>query len=409
MTTLFTNGNLVDVIGQTVLTGGSILVENGMIKEVGTSIAAPDGAKVVDLGGRTVLPGLFNCHVHMCSDAGTGAKETISDAAVTIRALKNLKTLLNSGVTYIRDAGAPKYIDVDLHDAQLKGEILAPEMQTACRCICMTGGHGHDSGREADGPDDCRRAAREQLKAGANWIKVMATGGVMTKGVEPGSPQLTEEELRAAIEEAHKAGAKTFTHAQGMEGIKNALRAGVDSIEHGAQPDAAITALYKEKGAFQVATLSPALPYALFDRSVSHATYEQQENGKVVFDGIIAMARENLANGIPVGLGTDTGCPYITHYDMWRELCYFVKYCGVTPAFALHTATLLNARLAGIDGETGSIEAGKAADLIVCAKDPLADLSALRTLSMVIKGGYRVEHPAPKKLPEVERELDKFL
>ena len=152
-----------------------------------------------------------------------------------------------------------------------------------------------------------------------------------------------------------------------------------------------------------------ALPYALFDRSVSHATYEQQENGKVVFDGIIAMARENLANGIPVGLGTDTGCPYITHYDMWRELCYFVKYCGVTPAFALHTATLLNARLAGIDGETGSIETGKAADLIVCAKDPLADLSALRTLSMVIKDGYRVEHPAPKKLPEVERELDKFL
>ena len=133
------------------------------------------------------------------------------------------------------------------------------------------------------------------------------------------------------------------------------------------------------------------------------------DKGKVVFDGIIAMARENLANGIPVGLGTDTGCPYITHYDMWRELCYFVKYCGVTPAFALHTATLLNARLAGIDGETGSIEAGKAADLIVCAKDPLADLSALRTLSMVIKDGYRVEHPAPKKLPEVERELDKFL
>ena len=202
---------------------------------------------------------------------------------------------------------------------------------------------------------------------------------------------------------------KVAAHVESPEGVRVALENGVDSIEHGAQPDAAITVLYKEKGAFQVATLSPALPYALFDRSVSHATYEQQENGKVVFDGIIAMARENLANGIPVGLGTDTGCPYITHYDMWRELCYFVKYCGVTPAFALHTATLLNARLAGIDGETGSIEAGKAADLIVCAKDPLADLSALRTLSMVIKGGYRVEHPAPKKLPEVERELDKFL
>ena len=217
------------------------------------------------------------------------------------------------------------------------------------------------------------------------------------------------EMVRAVCERAHAAGFSVAAHVESPEGVRVALENGVDSIEHGAQPDAAITALYKEKGAFQVATLSPALPYALFDRSVSHATYEQQENGKVVFDGIIAMARENLANGIPVGLGTDTGCPYITHYDMWRELCYFVKYCGVTPAFALHTATLLNARLAGIDGETGSIEAGKAADLIVCAKDPLADLSALRTLSMVIKGGYRVEHPAPKKLPEVERELDKFL
>ena len=217
------------------------------------------------------------------------------------------------------------------------------------------------------------------------------------------------ELVKAACDEAHRLGLQVAAHVESPEGVRVALENGVDSIEHGAQPDAAITALYKEKGAFQVATLSPALPYALFDRSVSHATYEQQENGKVVFDGIIAMARENLANGIPVGLGTDTGCPYITHYDMWRELCYFVKYCGVTPAFALHTATRLNARLAGIDGETGSIEAGKAADLIVCAKDPLADLSALRTLSMVIKDGYRVEHPAPKKLPEVERELDKFL
>ena len=225
------------------------------------------------------------------------------------------------------------------------------------------------------------------------------------------------ERTRAAIDAAVQR-AQRRARALGVElgGIAGTTISGIvlpqwgaGAAPHGAQPDAAITALYKEKGAFQVATLSPALPYALFDRSVSHATYEQQENGKVVFDGIIAMARENLANGIPVGLGTDTGCPYITHYDMWRELCYFVKYCGVTPAFALHTATLLNARLAGIDGETGSIEAGKAADLIVCAKDPLADLSALRTLSMVIKDGYRVEHPAPKKLPEVERELDKFL
>ena len=151
------------------------------------------------------------------------------------------------------------------------------------------------------------------------------------------------------------------------------------------------------------------MPYALFDRSISHATYEQQANGLVVFEGIVALAKACLAEGIPVGLGTDTGCPCITHYDMWRELCYFVKYCGVTPAFALHSATLLNAELAGIADVTGSVEAGKAADLIVCPADPLADLTALRRLSMVIRDGWRLENPTVKKMPEVERELDKFL
>ena len=147
----------------------------------------------------------------------------------------------------------------------------------------------------------------------------------------------------------------------------------------------------------------------MFDRSVTGASETEQYNGRLVMDGIIDCAKACLERGIPVGLGTDTGCPYITHYDMWRELCYFVKYCGVTPAFALHSATLGNAALAGIAGETGSIQPGKCADMIVCAADPLADLTALRTLDMVIKSGYRVEHPQVKKMDNVERELDKFL
>ena len=156
-----------------------------------------------------------------------------------------------------------------------------------------------------------------------------------------------------------------------------ALQNGVDSIEHGAQPNVEMIALFKQRKAFQISTISPALPYALFDRSISHATYEQQENGKIVFDGIVALAKANLAAGVPVGLGTDVGCPYSTHYDMWRELHYFVKYCGVTPAFALYSATKLNARLAGIGDLTGSIEADKQADLIVCSGNPLQNLSAL--------------------------------
>ena len=198
-------------------------------------------------------------------------------------------------------------------------------------------------------------------------------------------------------------------HVESPQGVLVALQNGVDSIEHGAMPNDEIIALFKEKNAFQVSTISPALPYALFDRSISHATYEQQENGKVVFDGIVALAKACLENGIPVGLGTDTGCPYITHYDMWRELCYFVKYCGVTPEFALYSATLLNAKLAKIDDITGSIEKGKFADMIVCEKNPLKDLSALRKLSAVIKEGYIINDPKIKKMPEAERELDKFL
>ena len=210
-------------------------------------------------------------------------------------------------------------------------------------------------------------------------------------------------------ERAHALGYTVAAHTESTEGVRIALQNGVDSIEHGAQPSDEMITLFKQRKAFQISTISPALPYALFDRSISHATYEQQENGKIVFDGIVALAKANLAAGVPVGLGTDVGCPYITHYDMWRELHYFVKYCGVTPAFALYSATKLNTRLAGIGDLTGSIEADKQADLIVCSGNPLQNLSALRELDMVVKGGYRIDKPQIKKMDEIERELDKFL
>lgn len=226
---------------------------------------------------------------------------------------------------------------------------------------------------------------------------------------EPGVLRMQPELVKAACDKAHSLGMIVAAHVESPEGVMAALQNGVDSIEHGAQPNDEMITLFKQRKAFQISTISPALPYALFDRSISHATYEQQENGKIVFDGIVALAKANLAAGVPVGLGTDVGCPYITHYDMWRELHYFVKYCGVTPAFALYSATKLNARLAGIGDLTGSIEADKQADLIVCANDPLRNLSALRELDMVVKGGYRIDKPQIKKMDEVERELDKFL
>lgn len=385
MYTLFKNADIVDVIGGTVTKGGSVLTEDGIIKEIGTDVAAPADAKIVDLAGKTMLPGLFNCHVHMCSDAGTGVRETISDAAVTIRALKNLKELLNSGVTYIRDAGAPNFIDIALHEAADKGDILAPEMQTSGHCICMTGGHGHATGREADGPDDCRKAAREQLKAGANWIKVMATGGVMTKGVEPGCAQLTEEELRAAIEEAHKARARTFTHAQGMEGIKNALRAGIDSIEHGFFMDDWCFDFMKEHNVFFVPTLAAPHWIKVHGTAAGIPDYMVNKVERTIDAHQDTFRRAHKA-GVKIALGTDAGTPFNKYHLTAHEAVMMVEN-GMTPMEAIQCGTINAAELLNVKDTHGSICVGKKANFAIFEKSPLEDIHNLLDCAMTVLAG----------------------
>ena len=385
MATLFKNANLIDVVNETVIAGASVLVENGMIKEIGTDLAAPADADVIDLDGKTMLPGLFNCHVHMCSDAGTGVREKLSDAAITVRALKNLKTLINSGVTYIRDAGAPNFIDVDLHNAQLKGDILAPEMQTACRCICMTGGHGHAEGREADGEADCRKAARENLKAGANWIKVMATGGVMTKGVEPGSPQLTESELRAAIEEAHKCGAKTFTHAQGMEGIKNALRAGIDSIEHGFFMDDWCFDWMKEHNVFFVPTLAAPYWIKYYGTAAGIPDYMVRKVENTI-EAHADTFRRAMKAGVKIALGTDAGTPF-NKYDKTAFEAVLMVENGMSPMEAIKCGTINAAELLSVQDTHGSITVGKKANFAIFEKNPLEDINAMMDCAMTVLNG----------------------
>ena len=419
------NGVLLDgTRDMTPQTGKIVCVEGGQITAV-TDGSAPAGYEPVDLAGRYVLPGLINLHVHL--PASGKPKKKPSDPKKLVKLITSnglmrrvgvklcesyARTELLSGVTTIRTVGGVADFDTIIRDRAAAGEILSPRVVASNMAVSVPGGHMAGSlAYEARTPEEAAAYVERIAAEKPDLIKLMITGGVMDAEVvgEPGVLRMEPALVKAACDRAHGLGMKVAAHVESPEGVRVALENGVDSIEHGAKPDEEILRLLKEHGAFQVATLSPAIPYALFDRSVSHATYEQQENGKVVLEGVIAMARACLENDIPVGLGTDTGCPYVTHYDMWRELCYFVKYCGVTPAFALHSATLLNARLAGIDSVTGSVEAGKAADLIVCDRDPLADLSALRSLHMVIKDGVRIEHPAVKKLPEVERELDKFL
>mgnify|MGYP004474240597 FL=1 len=419
------NGVLLDgTRDMTPQTGKVVCVEGGKIAAV-TEGPVPAGYEPVDLAGRYILPGLINLHVHL--PASGKPKKKPSDPKKLVKLITSnglmrrvgvklcesyARTELLSGVTTVRTVGGVADFDTIIREKAAAGEILSPRVVASNMAVSVPGGHMAGSlAYEARTPKEAAAYVERIAAEKPDLIKLMITGGVMDAEVvgEPGVLRMEPALVKAACDRAHGLGMKVAAHVESPEGVRVALENGVDSIEHGAKPDEEILRLLREHGAFQVATLSPAIPYALFDRSVSHATYEQQENGKVVLEGVIAMARACLENDIPVGLGTDTGCPYVTHYDMWRELCYFVKYCGVTPAFALHSATLLNARLAGIDSVTGSVEAGKAADLIVCDRDPLADLSALRSLHMVIKDGVRIEHPTVKKLPEVERELDKFL
>lgn len=426
MNTAYTNCIILDgTENMTPQRGKAILTEGGVITDIVPDSAIPAGFEKVDLGGRYILPGLINLHVHL---AGSGKpKKKQSDPVKLVKLITSnslmrtlgkkmvagyAKTQLMSGVTTIRTVGGIADFDTFVRDSINSGRLTGPRILASNMAVSVHGGHMAGSlAYEAATPEEAAAYVDKIAREKPDIIKLMITGGVLDaeKVGEPGVLRMPPELVKAACDRAHELGFKVAAHVESPEGVKVALENGVDSIEHGAKPTDDIINLFKERNAFQVSTLSPALPFAMFDRSISHATYEQQENGKIVFDGIISLAKACLENGIPVGLGTDTACPYVTQYDMWRELCYFVKYCGVSEKFALYSATLLNATLAGVGDETGSIEKGKKAEMIVTRENPLENLQALRNLDMVIMRENIIRSPKVKKIPEVETELDKWL
>lgn len=402
-----------------------ILTNGERIEKIGAKDTDISGYEKIDLEGQFIMPGLINLHVHLPADGKPKNKPTDPQKKVKMITSNALlrkvgitlcesyaRTQLMSGVTTIRTVGGVLNWDSLIRDRIRAGKTTGPRILAANMAVSVPGGHMAGSlAYEAKSVEEAKHYVQEIAKDSPDLIKLMITGGVLDAKVkgEPGELKMPAEYVKAACDEAHRLGYHVAAHVESPEGVRVALQNGVDTIEHGAKPDDEILALFKEKGAAHITTLSPALPYALFDRSISKATEVEQYNGNVVFEGIRDCAIACLENGIPVGLGTDTGCTYVTHYDMWRETQLFYKYCNVTRKFALYSATLGNAKIVGIDKETGSIEEGKCADFVVTKKNPLEDLEALRNISMVVANGKVIQNPKVKKAPEVEREMDKFM
>ena len=429
---VFTNGKILNgTKDMQVQEGQVILVENERITEIlpaeeaGKRNLKASGYEEIDLQGKYILPGLINMHVHLAGNGKPQKKQRDNEALVKKIMSNGLtkaiayhmvcgfaKDELYSGVTTIRTVGGLGDFDTRLRDDIAAGKKPGPRILAANEGISVPGGHMAGSVAIAAGSIEEALQHLEIAKAQkVDLVKLMITGGVLDakeKGV-PGELKMASEMVKAVCDKAHAMGYKVAAHVESPKGVKVALQNGVDSIEHGAKADEEMIALFKEHNAFLCTTLSPALPYALFDRSITNASEVEQFNGNVVFEGIIDCAKAAIANDIPVVLGNDVGCPWITQYDFWRELYYFHKYVGVSNTFALYTATCRGAEMAGIGDITGTLEPGKCADMIVVEKNPLEDIRALRNVDMVVSQGKVLRSPKVKKKQIVETELDKFL
>ena len=422
----FTNGIILDgTRDMKPQTNLCILVQDGKITGIVPDTTDLQDYRIIDLHGHYILPGLINMHVHLAGSGKPQKKQrdneklvhTIMSSSLTRAIAYKMvagfaKDELLGGVTTIRTVGGLGSFDTRLRDEIEAGTKTGPRILASNQGISVPGGHMAGSvAVAASSISDALAHLEQSEKEKVDLIKLMITGGVLDakeKGV-PGELKIPPEMVRAICEKAHADGYLVAAHVESPEGVRVALENGVDSIEHGAKLSEDMIQLFKERDAFLCTTISPALPYALFDRSITNATEVEQYNGNVVFEGIVDCAKAALANDIPVVLGNDVGCPWITQYDFWRELYYFHKYVGVSNSFAIYTATKRSAELAGIGNLTGSIEKGKFADLIVTAKNPLEDLKVLRNLEMVVAKGKVIEHPTVKKRKNVEAELDKFL
>lgn len=423
------NATLIDgTEGMKANPGMTVVVDDaGIIVEIGRTkdVSVAQKSHVIDLKGSYLLPGLINAHVHLCGNgkphSAKAAKAMIERAVgnpigrayLKRRVRQSAQAQLASGVTTIRTMGDPGYADVDLRNDVNAGLVQGPRILAAGTGITVAGGHGVGLfAQTARTQDQARALVRECATRKCDVIKLFVTGGVFDaeKEGEAGALKMPPELIKAACEEARALGMPTAAHAESTDGVKAALAAGVDTIEHGAPLTPALVSLFRSNGLQRpsclVCTISPAIPFAKLPSTKTCSGKAQKANARIVYDGIVEAARTALEAGLPVGLGTDSSCPYVTHYDMWREVVYFQKHMGVSAEFALHAATLGNARVLGVDNKTGSIELGKSGDMIVLDENPLEDLCALKHVKAVMMRGKPVSDLKVKRMPEMDHELD---
>jgi imidazolonepropionase-like amidohydrolase len=388
-------GRLLDVQSGDMVNNAVVLVASGKITAAGTGVAIPSGAQVLDLPRATCLPGLIDVHVHLTSDPSHSGYQGlgISVPRSTVTGVKNARKTLLAGFTTVRNVGASGYSDVAVRDGIEAGEIEGPRMLVSGPALGITGGHCDNNllapefhftePSVADGPWAARAKVREVVKYGADVIKICASGGVLSKGDQPGTPQYTLEEMQAIVEEAHKLGRKVAAHAHGTQSIKDAIRAGIDSIEHASLIDDEGIALAKQRSAFLVFDIYNddfILQEGLKNGMLPESIEKERNLGKLQRENF----RRAMLGGARMAFGTDAGV--YPHGDNAKQFSTMTKY-GMKPIDAIRAATLNAAELLGRNGVTGTIAKDSFADIIAVAGDPRADVKLLENVKFVMKNG----------------------
>jgi len=395
--TIFTNARLIDGTGVDPLFPASVVVQGGRIAQVSADLVEGAGGEIIDLEGRTLLPGLIDSHLHLSSSGDPNVLKQLRTGIPfsTVQAVVNAGRLLRRGVTAVRDAGAAGGVALGVKHAVAEGLIQGPRIVASGRALSITGGHGDPANgyppdiifahrRVVDSPDEARKAAREELAQGADCIKMCATGGVMSPGTVNTARGLTEQEMQAAIEEAHNVGKKTLAHAQGTNGIKNAIRAGVDSIEHGFWLDDEAIEMMLDRGVCLVPTLVAV--YNILEHAAGHGIPEHAvDKARLGHEAHLRSFSAAYEAGVKIAMGTDAGTPFNYHGNSAFEIELMVR-AGMTPMDAIVASTKNGAELLQL--QSGTIEPGRLADMLIIDGDPLADITCLQAQPhMVVLGG----------------------